>query len=344
MARFEREAKLLASLNHPHIATIHGFEKDGATRFLVMELVEGPTLAERIASGPLPMEEALLIARQVTEGLEAAHEKAVVHRDLKPANIKLTENGDVKILDFGLAKAIEGEEPTPTDSKSPTLTRAGTQAGVLLGTAAYMSPEQARGQAVDRRTDIWAFGVVLFEMLTGRRLFSGYTVSDTLAAVLRADIDWNALPESTPSSVRRLLRRCLERDRKKAPRLRGRRSTRDRRRARRAGGARVACGAVSGTPRRDDALRHPRDARPRRALAFARAGNNERSLSAERSDARGFGSTNVGRGVLTERPRARVRGRRRAQQPTLPALTRFPGSSRHSWHRGREPTFVFSRR
>ena len=211
LARFEREAKLLASLNHPNIATVHGFETAGEVRFLVMELVEGETLAERIERGALSLEDALAIARQMAEGLEAAHEKSIVHRDLKPANVKVTEDGGVKILDFGLAKALEDERPGPAESSSPTLARAATQAGVLLGTAAYMSPEQARGQKVDRRTDIWAFGVVLFEMLTGTRMFSGETVSDVLARVLTAEPDWSTLPATTPSSIRKLLRRCLER-------------------------------------------------------------------------------------------------------------------------------------
>jgi len=169
LARFEREAKLLASLNHPNIATVHGFETAGEVRFLVMELVDGETLAERIERGALSLEDALAIAGQMAEGLEAAHEKGIVHRDLKPANVKVTEDGVVKILDFGLAKGLEDERPETVESNSPTLTRGATQAGVLLGTAAYMSPEQARGQKVDRRTDIWAFGVVLFEMLTGTR-------------------------------------------------------------------------------------------------------------------------------------------------------------------------------
>ena len=225
VARFEREAQLLASLNHPNIATVHGFETvessepDGSFCFLVMELVDGETLSERIARGPVSMEEALAIARQIAVGLEAAHEKGIVHRDLKPANVKVTEAGDIKILDFGLAKALEAEStelaPDSADSASPTLTRAATRAGVLMGTAAYMSPEQARGQTVDRRADIWAFGVVLFEMLTGKKLFSGETVSDTLAAVLKTEPEWSALPAGTPWLVQRMLRRCLVRDRKK---------------------------------------------------------------------------------------------------------------------------------
>ena len=208
MMRFAREAHVLASLNHPHIAAIYGVEEHA----LVMELVEGPTLAERIAQGPVPLEEALPIARQIADALEYAHEKGVVHRDLKPANIKLTADGQAKVLDFGLAKALSNE-PTSGDNPadSPTLTMRATQAGVIMGTAAYMSPEQARGKTVDKRADVWAFGVVLYEMLTGRQLFSGETVSDTLAAVLTKEPDWDRAPAKT----RRLLRKCLEKDPKR---------------------------------------------------------------------------------------------------------------------------------
>jgi Tol biopolymer transport system component len=214
-ARFEREARLLASLNHPAIATIHGFETAENVSFLVMELVEGETLAERSEKGAVKLQDALPIARQMAEGLEAAHERGIAHRDLKPANVKVTTEGDVKILDFGLAKAFEEDTPGGIDSDSPTLTRAATQAGVLLGTAAYMSPEQARGQRADRRSDIWAFGVVLWEMLTGHLLFAGATASETLAAVLRDELDWKELPSGTPAPIRELLRRCLNRDWKK---------------------------------------------------------------------------------------------------------------------------------
>jgi eukaryotic-like serine/threonine-protein kinase len=214
MARFKREAQLLASLNHTNIAAIYGLEESGGMRALIMELAEGPTLAERILKGPIPLEEALGIARQIAEALEAAHEKGIIHRDLKPANIKITPEGAVKVLDFGLAKALEGEAAVTNVSESPTLSMAATQAGVILGTAAYMAPEQARGASVNKRCDIWSFGVVLFEMLIGKQLFTGETVSDTLAAVLRADIDWNLLPANTPASIRTLLRRCLTKDRK----------------------------------------------------------------------------------------------------------------------------------
>jgi Tol biopolymer transport system component len=212
LARFQREAQVLAALNHPHIAAIYGLEKSGNIEALVLELVEGETLAERIAAGPVPIDEALAIARQIADALEAAHEKGIVHRDLKPANVKVTPEGKVKVLDFGLAKALTGDASSPELSHSPTLTAAATQAGVVIGTAAYMSPEQARGKSVDKRADIWAFGAVLYEMLSGRKAFEGETVSDTLAAVLRADIDWDALPRETPASVRRVLRRCLDRD------------------------------------------------------------------------------------------------------------------------------------
>ncbi|MEX1243818.1 MAG: protein kinase [Thermoanaerobaculia bacterium] len=212
LARFQREAQVLASLNHPHIAGIYGLEKSGEVEALVLELVEGETLAERIAQGPVPVDEALAIARQIADALEAAHEKGIVHRDLKPANVKVTPEGKVKVLDFGLAKALTGDASSPDLSHSPTLTAQATQAGVVIGTAAYMSPEQARGKSVDKRADIWAFGAVLYEMLAGLKAFEGETVSDTLAAVLMRDVDWSALPAETPVSVRRVLRRCLDRD------------------------------------------------------------------------------------------------------------------------------------
>ena len=213
LARFQREAQVLASLNHPNIAQIHGIEDSDDTRALVLELVEGPTLADRISKGPIPIDEALPIAKQIAEALEAAHEAGVIHRDLKPANIKVREDGTVKVLDFGLAKALD-PNPTGDPSQSPTLTAAATQMGVIMGTAAYMSPEQARGKPVDRRADIWSFGVVLYEMLLGRRLFEGQTVSDTLAAVLTHKPEWSNLPPGIPSSVHRALRRCLQKDRR----------------------------------------------------------------------------------------------------------------------------------
>ncbi|OFW24094.1 MAG: hypothetical protein A3H97_18355 [Acidobacteria bacterium RIFCSPLOWO2_02_FULL_65_29] len=240
LARFEREARMLASLNHPNIATIHGVEEADGIRGLVMELIEGETLAEKLASGSglravgreragpgaqseqpkaggLPVGEALTIARQIADALDAAHEKGIVHRDLKPANIKITPSGLVKVLDFGLAKlgagtAGEAGMDGPDLSQSPTMTVAGTRDGVILGTAAYMSPEQARGKAVDKRTDIWAFGCVVYEMLTGRAAFARETVSDTIAAILEREPDWTALPAATPPSVTHLLRRCLDKD------------------------------------------------------------------------------------------------------------------------------------
>ncbi|MGH9460177.1 MAG: protein kinase domain-containing protein, partial [Vicinamibacteria bacterium] len=215
MARFSREAQVLASLNHPNIAAIHGLEESGGKRALVMELVEGETLAERLKRGAIPLDEALKIAKQIAEALEEAHEHGFIHRDLKPANVKITPNGTVKVLDFGLAKALEGEATSgssPDLSQSPTLSAAATAAGVILGTAAYMSPEQARGQKVDRRADIWSFGVVLYEMLTGKSVYTGETVSDVLAKVLERQPDWESLPKDTPASIQRLLRRCFEKN------------------------------------------------------------------------------------------------------------------------------------
>jgi serine/threonine-protein kinase len=212
MGRFEREAKVLASLNHPNIASIYGFEDSGGVHALAMELVEGQTLAELVAKGSIPIDEALPIARQIAEGLEYAHERGIVHRDLKPANVKVTPDGVVKILDFGLAKALAGETAATDPSTSPTLSHLATQAGIILGTAAYMAPEQAKGKPVDRRADIWAFGCVLYEMLTGKKPFEGETVSDILAAVIRAEPDWAALPETTPRGIRNLLARCLKKD------------------------------------------------------------------------------------------------------------------------------------
>jgi serine/threonine-protein kinase len=211
MARFTREAQVLASLNRANIAAIYGVEE----RALVMELVDGPTLSDRITQGPIALDEALPIARQIAEALEYAHEHAIIHRDLKPANIKITPEGRVKALDFGLAKALENA-PTSVDLGScPTLTLSATRTGTLLGTGAYMSPEQARGTAADRRSDIWAFGAILYGMVTGRGPFAADTVSGTLVAVLKTDPDWSALPPDMPAAVRRLLRRALERDRKR---------------------------------------------------------------------------------------------------------------------------------
>ena len=242
-ARFEREAKLLASLNHPNVATLHALEDVGGTHFLAMELVEGEGLDERIARGAMPIEEALPIALQVAEALEAAHERGIVHRDLKPGNVRVRADGAVKVLDFGLAKAWEEPGANSDPALSPTITGHHTRAGVILGTAAYMSPEQARGKPVDKRADIWAFGCLLYEMLTGKRLFIGETISDTLAAVLRQDVDWAALPAGVPQA---LLARCLERDPK--------------RRLRDIGEARVAI---------EEELAGRKDKAPRSAVDFA---------------------------------------------------------------------------
>src|SRR6516162_4555598 len=221
MARFRREAQVLASLNHPNIATIYGLEQSNGHWALVMELVEGPTLAERIRGSadvgavrepPLELDEALRIAKQIAEGLEYAHERGIIHRDLKPANVKVRPDGTVKILDFGLAKALEETPAAGSIDISPTMSAAASREGIILGTAAYMSPEQARGKTVDRRCDIWSFGAVLFEMLSGKQAFAGEDVSQTLAAVIMKEPDWNALPASTPPNIQKLLRRCLVKD------------------------------------------------------------------------------------------------------------------------------------
>jgi Tol biopolymer transport system component len=214
VSRFQREAEVLATLNHPNIAAIHDLEESSGTRYLVLELVEGETLADRIARGPISIDEALVIAKQICEALEAAHERGIIHRDLKPANIKLTPDGKVKVLDFGLAKAMESGTAT-TLSNSPTMLSAATNAGVILGTAAYMSPEQAKGRVVDKRSDIFAFGCVLFEMLSGKPAFEGDDATDIIGAVLRVEPDWTRLPAGTPSTVKKLLRLCLEKDVKK---------------------------------------------------------------------------------------------------------------------------------
>jgi serine/threonine-protein kinase len=216
MQRFEQEARLLASLNHPHIATIHGFHEDAGMHYLAMELVEGEDLSQRIAREAIPLERIVEIATQIAEALEVAHSQGVIHRDLKPANIKLTSTGQVKVLDFGLAKALSIDpasgSSTGDPAHSPTMTSAGTLAGMIIGTAAYMSPEQARGKSADRRADLWAFGCLLYEMLARKRTFDGETISDALASVLKEQPDWSALPEETPPAIRRLLRRCLTKD------------------------------------------------------------------------------------------------------------------------------------
>ena len=220
LARFEREARTLAALSHPHVAGIYGIEESNGLRALALEFVAGETLADRIGRGAIPIDGALHIAREIAEALEAAHEQGIIHRDLKPANIKITPEGVVKVLDFGLAKLIDAPEaasPSTSPVVSPTITSPAlmTQAGMLLGTAAYMAPEQARGQPVDKRADIWALGCVLYEMLSGRRAFGGDNITDTIAGVIRGEADWAVLPGDTPASIRRLLRRCLEKDRKR---------------------------------------------------------------------------------------------------------------------------------
>jgi serine/threonine protein kinase len=217
LARFEREAQVLATLSHPNLAIIHEFIEVAGARYLILELVEGETLSERLSRGPLPLDEALTVARQIAEGVEAAHDKGVIHRDLKPANIRITPEGRVKVLDFGLAKIYEPASSSSANlSNSPTLSALQTAGGIILGTAPYMSPEQARGKDVDRRADIWAFGCVLYEMLTGRQTFpAGQTVTDTIASILAREPDWNALPATIPSRVRALLERCLRKDERK---------------------------------------------------------------------------------------------------------------------------------
>src|SRR5262249_30969385 len=205
--------QVLASLNHPNIAAIYGLEDSNGVIALVMELVDGPSLAELIAGAEIPFDNALSIAKQIAEALEAAHERGIIHRDLKPSNVNVTHDGTVKVLDFGLAKILEAEPEVADLSHSPTLIK-GTQAGMIMGAAAYMSPEQAKGKTVDKRSDIWAFGCVLFEMLCGKQAFGGETLTDTLAAVVRGEPDWDSLPSSTPNSIRRLLGRCLNKDQK----------------------------------------------------------------------------------------------------------------------------------
>ena len=228
VARFQREAHLLAALNHSHIGAIYGLEDFGGAQCLILELVEGNTLADRLKAGPLPLDETVAIARQVADALQAAHEKGIIHRDLKPSNIALTHDGQVKVLDFGLAKALASEAASATDhlrqgfggqadlTASPTITSPAmmTGAGTILGTAAYMAPEQAKGRAADKRCDVWAFGCVLYEMLTAKRAFEGEDVSDTLAAVLRGEPDWAALPATVPAAMRTLMQRCLAKDRR----------------------------------------------------------------------------------------------------------------------------------
>ena len=212
LSRLEFEARVLATLNHPHIAAIYGLEEADGVRGLVLELVEGPTLADRLATGPVPVQETLVVARQIGDALEAAHERGVIHRDLKPANIKITADGTVKVLDFGLAKVFATKE---AQHEVPAVAVDQSREGAIAGTTAYMSPEQSRGKTVDKRTDIWAYGCVLYEMLAGRPAFGGETSPDTIAAILEHEIDWSALPAETPPSIRRLIQRCLEKDAKR---------------------------------------------------------------------------------------------------------------------------------
>ena len=212
VSRFQREAEVLASLNHPNIASIYDLQEANGSRYLVLELVEGETLADRIARGPIPVKEALEIAKHICDALEAAHDRGVIHRDLKPANVKITPDGKVKVLDFGLAKMHEPDAKPGNLSHSPTLITVASMPGVILGTAPYMSPEQAKGRVVDRRTDIFAFGCVVYEMLTGRRSFEGEDVTEILGRIVTADPDWNRLPVDTPSAVRRMLKRALTKD------------------------------------------------------------------------------------------------------------------------------------
>src|ERR1700687_1014499 len=259
LARFQREAQVLASLNHPNIAHIHGLEQGAGVRALVMELVEDEDLAQRIARGTIPLDEALPIANQIARALAAAHEQGILHRDLKPANVKVRAHRTVKVLDFGLAKAMDPVGGVPNVSQSPTITTpAMTQAGIILGTAAYMSPEQAKGRPADRRSDIWAFGCVLYEMLAGRAAFEGDTVSELLANVLKSDPDWTRLPAETPADIRRLLRRCLEKDRT--------------RRLADAADARLEIDEVQSQPRPDRPSLPPRSRRNERGRWLPRVG------------------------------------------------------------------------
>jgi len=295
-ARFEREAKLLAALNHPAIGHLYGLEDADGQPFLVLELAHGEDLAARLARGRLPMEDALAIAKQVAEALEAAHERGIVHRDLKPGNVMVSPDGQVKVLDFGLAKAWDGDGAGTASgsgalSQSPTLAHGGSEAGLILGTAAYMSPEQARGKPVDKRADVWAFGVLLYELLSGRRLFAGETVTDVLAAVVRDTIDWSALPPDTPPRIRALLRRCLERDPKQ--------------RLRDIGEARIALAAVDEAPAAAPAP-GPAVSRRSAAVLVAAASGAAFALGV------GFG-------------RRRVRGGERAQAEPL-SITRITSS------------------
>jgi serine/threonine-protein kinase len=310
LARFRREAQLLAALNHANIAAIHGLEEADGAPFLALELVEGEDLAARLKRGPLPLDEALAAARQVAEALEEAHERGIVHRDLKPGNVKVTPEGKVKVLDFGLAKAWSGDLQTGSRStsdlsQSPTLAHTSTEAGLILGTAAYMSPEQARGKAVDKRSDVWSFGALVYEMLTGRRLFDGETVSDVLAAVLTRQPEWAALPAATPRGVRRLLERCLERD----PKLR----------LRDIGEARIALSA--GSPADDAGAAATPARRPRWWLPAGAAG--------PALDGRGRGRPSVRGGRRADRPHRLGRDGLERRRPDRPRRQRHGRAAGH---------------
>ena len=259
LGRFAREAKFLASLNHPNIAAIYDFEDSANVSGLVMELVEGPTLADHLSRSPIPLTEALAIAKQICEALEYAHERGIVHRDLKPANVKITPDGLVKLLDFGLAKALHGEIASADPTSSPTITDLATKDGIILGTAAYMSPEQAKGKSADRRSDIWAFGCLFYEMLTAQRAFAGESVPDTLASVLKTEPDWSLLPPRTALAIRALIGRCLKKDPKQ--------------RLQAIGDARIAIDEAISTPDKDEAPPSPAQPRPiwRRTLPWAAA-------------------------------------------------------------------------
>ena len=323
LARFEREAKVLASLNHPAIAHLYGLEDEGGQPFLVLELAEGEDLSERIARGRVPLDEAVAIAKQIAEALEAAHEKGIVHRDLKPANVKVGADGQVKVLDFGLAKAWAGDAAGVASgsgalSQSPTLAHGGTEAGLLLGTAAYMAPEQARGKPVDKRADVWAFGAVLFEMLAGRKLFEGETITDVLAAVVRQEIDWTALPAAHAAG-----------DPPAAPPLPGARpeaaTARHRRGADRARGARRAGDRGGSAPGRP-LPPHGRRARRRRRRGGA-SPSASRSADAPRPSAEPA--------EATDRARSRSPGsRRRATSPRPPSPRTAASSATWSPSRG----------
>jgi len=307
LARFEREAKVLASLNHPSIAAIYEIGVEDSVHFLAMELAHGEDLATRLGRGAVPLEEALPMALQVAEALEAAHDRGIVHRDLKPANVMVAPDGGVKVLDFGLAKAWEEGEGASGDlTASPTLTAQMTQAGVILGTAAYMAPEQARGQEADRRADIWSFGVLLFEMLTGERLFLADTVSDTLARVLMADADWEAIDGRVPVAVAALLRRCLDRE--------------VRQRLQSIGEARIALEAYLSDPT-GSKRRH----RPRPRVRPAAVGGSSRSLSWSARSSRPLSQTSC------RRPRVKHPGQcTRRWCPLLESTSRPAGQDR--WH------------